>query len=175
MLPHGYIWNLCRFLFTGLIYSDPPPSAIKFPGDPVSFSFDLDLDECLQMDVWNGSGLASWDAAWMLRSGGLDSNAEPDLQTLCRTGNLKTQMHRSTCTTVICCHFLVFSFQSVEIWAFWTDSCSDNRYTHQGRAAAGAPIVVIWWYWLFICCLRIVLGATCSCHADEIIFTTYKK
>lgn len=106
---------------------------------------------------------------------GLTQNTEPDLQTLCRPGNLKTQMHRSTCTTVICCHFLVFSFQSVEIWAFWTDNCSDNRYTHQGRAAAGAPIVVIWWYWLFICCLRIVLGATCSCHADEITFTTYKK
>lgn len=99
-----------------------------------------------------------------------------NLQTLCRTGNLKTQMHRSTCITVICCHFLVFSFQFVEIWAFWIDSCSDNRYTHQGRAtAAGAPIVVIWWYWLFICCLRIVLGATCWYCADEITFTTYNK
>lgn len=121
------------------------------------------------------SGLTFWDAAWMLRSGGFDSNAESDEQTLCRTGNLKTQMHRLTCTTVICCHFLVFSFQSVEIWAFWTDSCSDNRYTHQGRAAARAPIVVIGWYWLFICCLRIFLGATCSWHADENTFTTYNK
>lgn len=146
----------------------PPPSAIGFPGDPEgnsSFSFDLNLDECLQMNVWSGPSLTFWDTARMLRTCGLNLNAEPDLQTLCRTGIFKTQMHRSTCTTVVCCHFLVFSFQSVEIWAFWVDSCSDNRYTHQGRAATaprsapGASVIFMWWWWLFFC-LRKALGAT---------------